>query len=238
MGSLRYSSIVVSAVAVLGFASAAQAQTVIEDIITIPIDSVLRAPAGSVTPVASAPVPAQFQGSACLVEVEADNQESVHENNDLIISSGGSSGEVDDFESEAFGVRGASLPLVLGDTVSVSLRMGPDGISSGGVLITIDCTQQPVESTVPPTTEAEVAPPESTTTIVEVAPPGSETTTTEVQSFPPAQAPAPTTTVATTSNLPATGADDTAWLAVAALLLLAGGGALVTVARAPRESSH
>ena len=125
--------VVLGAVALAAFAGAApstSAQQVIENIITIPVDSVLYADKDSITPVASAPVPAEFQGSACIAEVEADNQESVHLNNNLIISSGNTSGTVFDFESEAFGVTGAEIPLTLGTTVDVSLQMGPAQVSS------------------------------------------------------------------------------------------------------------
>ena len=160
------------AVALLGAGGIASAQ-VVEDIISLPVDSVLEAPEGSVTLVASASVPGEFQGAACIAEVEVDNQESVHDGNDLIVSSGGTSGVVENFESEAFGIRTVEIPLTLGSTVEVSLRMGEDEISSGGVFITIDCTQTVPPTTAPPETPATTVPDVTpTTTIVSALPPG------------------------------------------------------------------
>jgi LPXTG-motif cell wall-anchored protein len=205
----------VGAIAVLGAGSVASAQ-VVEDIISLPVDSVLRAPEGSVTLVASAPVPGEFVGASCIAGVEVDNQESVHDGNDLIVSSGGTSGVVENFESEAFGVRTIGIPLTLGATVDVSLRMGEDEISSGGVFITIDCTQ-----TAPPTTAPEPTTP--TTTIVSALPPGGGATS------PPAQPSAPSS-----GSLPATGPSGTTWAAVAATLLLGAGFGLTRLARPSR----
>ncbi len=213
---------------------------VVEDIIRIPVDSVLRAPANSVTLVASAPVPDAFQGTACIAEVEVDNQESEHAGNDLIVASGGMSGVVENFETEAFGVRTVEIPLTLGATVDVSLRMGPDQISSGGVFITVDCTQPVPPTTEPPTTEPPTTeppatiPPEvgpgttvpstPTTTVVAALPPGGGATS------PPAAAQPP----ASSGELPATGSSGTTWAAIAAAMLLGAGLGLTRLARHPR----
>lgn len=212
------------AVAALAAGGVASAQ-VVEDIISIPIDSVLLAPEGSVTLIASAPVPGEFQSADCVAEVEVDNQESVHDGNDLIVASGSTSGVVENFESEAFGVRTVAIPLTLGSTVDVSLRMGEDEISSGGVFITIDCRQ-----TVPPTTappedpETTVPEPTPTTSIVNALPPGGPVT------GPPAvgQPSAPT------AALPATGPSATTWAAIAAVALLGAGLGLTRLARNSR----
>ena len=207
----------VGAAAVLAAGSVASAQ-VVEDIISLPVDSVLQAPEGSVTLVASAPVPGEFVGASCIAEVEVDNQESEHEGNDLIVSSGTTSGVLENFETEAFGVRTIEIPLTLGSTVDVSLRMGEDEISSGGVFITVDCTQ-----TVPPTTAPEPTTPEPTTpttTIVGALPPGGGVTS------PPAQPSAPSS-----GSLPATGPSGTTWAALAATLLLGAGFGLTRLAR-------
>jgi len=224
---------ILGAAALLG-AGAASAQ-VVEDIVSIPVDSILRAPENSVTLVASAPVPAQFQGAACIAEVEVDNQESEHDGNDLIVASGGTSGVLQNFEAEAFGVRTVEIPLTLGATVDVSVRMGPDEISSGGVFITVDCAASVPPTTEPPTTEPPATvPPESgpettvpgpsapTTTVVSALPPGGGATS------PPAAAQPPS------SGLPATGPSGTTWAAIAATLMLGAGVGLSRLARQPR----
>jgi LPXTG-motif cell wall-anchored protein len=211
----KFLGLAVGAAAAVAFAAPASAQTIVEDIIVIPVDSVLFADPGTVTLIASEPVPERFQGLDCIAEVEAQNQSSIHPNNDLIIQSGSTSGEVDDYESEAFASTGASVPLTLGTTVDVSQRMGPAGVSSGGAVITIDCTL----AFPPETTE-----PAPTTTVAEVLPPA-QTPTPPAAASPSPQQPA---------TLPATGIDGTTWTAIAAVVLLAGGSGLVVAARRTR----
>jgi hypothetical protein len=197
------------AAAAIALAAPASAQSVAEDVIVIPIDTVVFGPAGSVTSIASAPVPEEFQGSDCTANVRLGNQESVHLGNDLIVESGGSSAVVEDVESEPFGTTGATVPLTLGETVDVSLRFGADGIwSPAASVIGIDC---PVPAA-PPTTE-----PAPTTTVVESQPPAAN---------PPAAQPP--------RSLPPTGLDGAAWTAIAAVVLLAGGSGLVVAARRTR----
>ena len=213
----KFLGLAVGAVAAVAFAAPASAQTIVEDIIVIPVDSVLYADPGTVTPIASEPVPERFRGLDCIAEVEALNQSSIHPNNDLIIQSGSTAGEVDDYESVAFASTGASVPLTLGSTVDVSQRMGPAGVTSGGAVITIDCTLAfPPETTEPPTTE-----PAPTTTAVSALPPSQAPTPPAAQP-PAAQQP---------SSLPATGPSGTMWTAIAAIVLVAGGGGLVVAAR-------
>lgn len=217
---------ILGAAALLG-AGVASAQ-VAEDIISIPVDSVLRAPANSVTLVASAPVPGEFQGTDCIAEVEVDNQESEHDGNDLIVTSGGTSGVLENFETEAFGVRTVEIPLTLGATVDVSLRMGPDEISSGGVFITVDCAVSVPPTTEPPTTEPPTTEPPATVPPESTVPGPSTPTTTVVSAFPPGGGTPPA------AGLPATGPSGTTWAAIAATLLLGAGLGLSRLARQPR----
>jgi LPXTG-motif cell wall-anchored protein len=211
----------------VAFALPASAQTTAEDVIVFPVDSVVRGEPGEVLLLVSRPVPPAFQGTDCVANVSAENQESVHPGNDLILASGSTSGVVENFETEAFSLRGAAVPLTLGTSVEVSIRMGPDGISSGGLFISVDCpvVVPPTTTEAPPTTEA------PTTTTVEVSPPGETPTTSVVAAFPPGQTPANPTT---TQQLPATGPDGTTWTSILAILLVASGGGLVFAARRSR----
>lgn len=223
---------IVGAATLVGGGAIVSAQ-VVDNIISIPVDSVLRAPEGSVTLVASAPVPGEFQGVACVAEVEVDNQQSEHDGNDLIVASGGTSGVLENFETEAFGVRTVDIPLTLGSTVDVSLRMGPDEISSGGVFITVDCTQAIPPTTVPPTTEPPTTAPPATvppeggpgTTVPDSGTP----TTTVVGALPPGGQPS-----SPSGSLPATGPSSTTWVALLATVLLGGGFGLAQLARRPQ----
>ena len=224
---------IVGAAALLG-AGGASAQ-VVENIISIPVDSVLEAPVNSVTLVASAPVPGQFQGAACIAEVEVDNQESEHDGNDLIVASGGTSGVLENFETEAFGVRTIEIPLTLGATVDVSLRMGPDEISSGGVFITVDCAESVPPTTEPPTTEPPTTEPPATVPPESTVPGVSAPTTTVVSALPPGggATPPPAAAQPPSGGLPATGPSGTTWAAIAATLMLGAGLGLSRLARQP-----
>lgn len=109
--------------------------------------------------VSTTAVPAAAQGGTCEVEVTGANNESVHPNSDIVVTSANTV-IVHDVEREA----GASnLPadgeLVLGESVTVAVRLGEDGLFSGGTLVVdFACTSPP-----PPTTTTSLAPPTTTT---------------------------------------------------------------------------
>lgn len=110
--------------------------------IVIPIDTVVRAPAGSVTRLAEADVPPNLVGFNCTGFATAENQDSVHPNNDLILTSGGTTAVLPDVEGTPYEISVATGTLLLGETITVDLLMGPDGVFSGGMEIVIDtnCT--------------------------------------------------------------------------------------------------
>ncbi len=106
----------------------------------ITLEGVVRGNAGDVIELASVPVPASLVGAECLGVLQLDNNQSVHPDNDLIIESGDDVEVIEDVES----VPGASYTLEgplgpLGDTIVVSMRLGPQGVSSGGMTLTLDC---------------------------------------------------------------------------------------------------
>jgi LPXTG-motif cell wall-anchored protein len=120
------------------------------DIITIPASGVVRGEPGSTINVTTAAVPDDYVGADCVARVTGANNESVHQGNDLIVASGATSGVVADFESVASASVNASLPLTLGDTVTVSVRLGESSrISSGGLTVVVDCTSTTVTTTEP-----------------------------------------------------------------------------------------
>jgi len=132
---------------------AAGPASAIDDLV-IPIDSVAFGDEGEIIEVASVPVDPDLVGSTCTLELEADNNGSVHPNNDLIVSTGGQSGTIPDVESDPGQVTIVDAEVVLGETVLVELQFGPDGVTSGGLILTFDCEAQPVPTTTaPPTTE-------------------------------------------------------------------------------------
>ncbi|MEO1062192.1 MAG: LPXTG cell wall anchor domain-containing protein [Actinomycetota bacterium] len=223
-----------------------------DEIINIPIDTVITRQGtreGDVRVLASAPVPPELVGATCTVLSEADNQTSVHPNNDVIVSSGSDQVVIPGVEDEPGQISIASGTLTLGTEITAAVRIGPDRQFSGGIIVQLDCDtpdagQEPT-TTVPPTT---VPPTEPEVTVQNTVP--VETTTTSV---PPEQTTASTTpsteapqqTTASTTppddsdpqELPRTGGSTTTTLTIVALVMLGGGGALVLVTRRSPQRS-
>ena len=101
------------------------------DDLVIQIDYEVVRGSGTVE-VARATVPADLVGDSCEATLVADNNESIHDGNNLIVSSGDDSATFFDVESEAFQETTAEGEVVLGEVVIVELQLGEDGVSSGG----------------------------------------------------------------------------------------------------------
>lgn len=128
----------------------------------IPINTVVRAAPGSITVLKTVDTPPELVGASCVGIAVAANQDSVHPNNDLIIESGGGQAVIPDVEREPDVETGVSGDITLGETVKVSLRMGSDGVFSGGLVISIGDNCTPVTTTTlgtTTTTEGELPPP-------------------------------------------------------------------------------
>ncbi len=181
--------------------------------VSIPITTVIvNAPAGSVIVLETVEVPAAFVGQSCSVLATSENPDSVHPNNDLVVSSGGSSVTLPDVEGVSGGNVVASGTLQLGPDIVVSLAMGPDGVFSAGMDVVVDCTPEETTTTTPATTiPPEVLPTVVTTVPTEVAP-----------------------TEALPSTLPFTGAESDE-LALIALALFGTGVLFLVATRSRRE---
>ena len=111
---------------------------------------VVRGEPGDVVELVTAPVGADEVGMVCLITAISDNNPSTHPNSDLIIDTNGDSFEIRDVEAapelkkEESSVEG----VVLGENVTVSVRLGGDGVFSGGVILTSDCVPAEVEEEV------------------------------------------------------------------------------------------
>lgn len=176
--------------ATLGFfAASATAQ----EPLAVPIDTVVRSEPGVETLLATVAVDDELVGSTCEVNVDAHNQESVHPGNDLVIRSGDSTATLSDVEGASGADTVGSAQLTLGESLSVSLVMGSDGVFSGGFDVTFDCGLGDTgsETTEPTTTTAA----DTTTTTVE-----GTTTTTASEATTTTVADATTTTVADDST--------------------------------------
>ena len=136
-------------------------------------------PGGTVA-VSTEDAPSGAVGLDCSVTFTAMNNESVHSGVDLIVSSGGDSVTIAGIEDDGYQSSSAADLLTIGDTVTLTLRFGPDGISSLGG--TVDFVCEPETTT---TTE----PDESTTTTEG----GSTTTTSTTLPKTPPAPPTPAT---------------------------------------------
>ena len=177
---MRKVSIALAISGVLLLAAPAWAQS---ETIVIEVAGINRGDEGDIIRVASVEVDPGMVGWLCTATAQTGNNASEHPDNDFILTSGGSSTEILDWEAVAGEITHSSGTLVLGESITVDLRLGPRGLSSGGVRIVLTCSPPPppetTTTTVPETTTTTV--PETTTTTVPetttTAPP--QTTTTE-----------------------------------------------------------
>ena len=101
-----------------------------------------RAAPGSVHLVGSDNVDPALVGATCDVNVNLANNQSVHPNSDLLITSGSSTVVALDVERDADAIIDTTPGTLTleADTVTVSVRLGPDGLFSGGFTISFACT--------------------------------------------------------------------------------------------------
>ncbi len=225
---------VVFSVALFGAVMLAAPATAQTETIIIEIDGITRGAEGSITTIAEVAVDPAMVGATCAGASQTTNNASEHPNNDFILSSGTSTAVIADWEREAGVVVNTSMTLVLGETITVQLRLGTGEVSSGMVSIALTCAQPPPITTTTTTTTS------TTTTTTTLPPPPATTTTTTTTTTP-----APTTT---TTEPPPEGGVSAGGGSMApasndlgAILLgagfLAGVLALVVLTLGPREGS-
>jgi len=218
---MRTGAIGLAIVGALLLATPAMAQT---SQIEIFLDHTLRGKPGDVFVVHTESVDPALVGGTCSGTAQTENNASEHPNNDLIISSGESTTVIADFEAIAGMVTGSSANLTLGGTITVSVRLGGNGISSEGLQIAMSCTPP-----VPETTTSVPAPPETTvaTTPPPQAPPATTTTTTTTTTPPKPETRAIQAVVQTPVGGVAAGGGSTAPTGAGQSLLAVGAGLLV-----------
>jgi hypothetical protein len=161
-GIMRKAFLALAVLALVVGATPALAQAE-PDIVIIDIDRVVRGQPGEIFQVGSAAVEPELVGATCSGTAQTENNSSRHPNTDLIITTGSDSSVIQDFERDPGMTTTTDETLVLGETVTASVRLGADGISSASVIITLVCTPPPTTTTTPPTTTT-TAPPSTTTT--------------------------------------------------------------------------
>jgi hypothetical protein len=175
---VRKASIAFVVVGVLLLAVPALAQS---NSILIEITGINYSAEGKIIRVASVDVDPGMVGWLCTGTAQTENKDSEHDDNDFILTSGSSSAEILNWEAAAGAMVSMSGTLVLGESITVDLRMGPDRVSSGGVRIVLTCSPPPPpETTTTTSTTTTTAPPETTTTTqapTTTQPPAATTTT-------------------------------------------------------------
>jgi hypothetical protein len=180
---VRKASIAFVVVGVLLLAVPALAQS---NSILIEITGINYSAEGKIIRVASVDVDPGMVGWLCTGTAQTENNASEHDDNDFILTSGTSSAEILNWEAVAGAMVSMSGTLVLGESITVDLRMGPDRVSSGGVGIVLTCGPPPppeTTTTTSTTTTTTTTPPESTTT---TAPETTTTTLAPTTTQPPA----------------------------------------------------
>ncbi len=188
-------------------------------------------------------------GATCSWDFHSHNQSSVHPGNDLILATGGEQWVLAGVEDTAGGELALTGSFRLGETLTVTLRLGPDGVFSAGISVEVLCddaaattTTAPTETTIPATATT-VVPVTSTTAPSET---GSTTTTTPPTSSsePPAGdsevkdngGTTPPTTPSDTGRLAETGpSESTVPLTLLAVVLLLTGSGIVGLAVRARD---
>jgi hypothetical protein len=232
--------------------------------ISIRLDEVTFASPGTVVALEQAVVPTALQGQVCTATYAGANNSSVHPGTELVITSNGDTIVLTGVEEVAGAVTSATGRLTLGPTVTVSVRIGTDGLSSLGASLDLTCAPAGPDTTpatavttviteptttaaaTVPTSAASTVPGPSVSATVAVAPPPmvSSSTTTLVASggpVPPAVSTATTSPASTTpatgtaGTLPATGSNTPGWLLGAGGVLVLTGLAAMTARRGDRR---
>ena len=94
-------------------------------------------------------------GGSCSGTVTAENNASEHPNTDLVLGTGGEEFVISDVEAGANDVSTTTGDFVIGESLTVELEFGENGLTSGGLTLTITCTAPAAEVT--PPVEAEPA---------------------------------------------------------------------------------
>ena len=136
-------------------------------------------------------------GQTCDVWLQETNdpQPSAHPGNTLTLSTGGHLVAVMDIERSRGGSNSEQiLGVVVGPTMTLEWVNGPDGVSSAGASVSIDCQEVPPSTTTTTTTTTTEPPSSSTSTTSTTEPPTPTTVPTEPSSS--------TTTTVVTSSVP------------------------------------
>lgn len=129
----------VFACAVLGTIGLATVPAGADDDLTISPDEVIQADPGTVVTVAQEQIPAELVGQVCDVSIVTANGSSVHPGNVVLTSTGDQQFETAGVEDSPEGQVTNINSVTLGETLTLQVRIGSDGLSSLGFTVAVDC---------------------------------------------------------------------------------------------------
>ncbi len=160
-------------------AEIAQAQSA-----SVSIDTIKRGPEGAALTLRDPVTPESLGlevGALCSVKAVGFNQLSPHDGNNVQVGDATAFVTLIDVESFENKTTYADGMLVLPPLISFVLRMGPDGVYSGGLGVVFDCPETPTTTTPTTTTTTPNVSPTTTTTTPQ--------TTTSTTTPPPVDGP-------------------------------------------------
>ena len=94
--------------------------------------------------------PADLVGRDCTVIVDVGNNDSLRQGSDVVIASDSASVELPNVEAQPGDAGPKEIgTLVVGDTVTASVRFGPEGAFSASGVVVLDCPEPPTPPTPP-----------------------------------------------------------------------------------------
>lgn len=202
------------------------------DDVIVTLDQVVYGTAGQVVVLETRDVDAALVGTTCTASYTGENNSSVHPGTDLLISSGAAQLVLSGVEDVAGATTSGSSAILLGPTVSVAVRLGPDAMSSLGATLSLTCTlpttttSTTTTTTSPPTTVSSTTTAATATTLVDT------TTSSSVAAAGPIVSASSTSSTSPGGNapivtgpsaLPATGGPSDRLVSVALVSVLLGG---------------
>lgn len=246
-GILRRAAGMATLVLVFGMVVAPLSVSAATHVITLE-KQIIRGEEGDRVNLGTFDTPADLVGQVCSVTASGNNNESVHPGNDIEVTSE-STVVLEGVEDSANKTTVAAGSLSLSEDISFTLILGPDGVYSAELDVTLDCESATTTSTtttteatsttsttLAPTTTSTTAPPEtSSTSITSTTVEAEPTTTTEGPEVSPTTVEPSTTVGETSDTLPFTGVGSGDLAAVAYLALAVGTGLVLLTRRRPNQ---
>lgn len=130
---------------------------------TISLEGIATGAEGEIVELANEAVPANLIGSTCNVMATTQNNGSVHQGNIITVASETGAATIPGAEEVPGQTISGTGTVELGTTVQITMQFGPDGATSGGIILSFDCqasaqTTTTVAQATTTTTETPIGP--------------------------------------------------------------------------------